>query len=223
MEALIKLALAGVVLGFALWRVSKMRAALREPLSDNECAACGSQAVQATAPGCYVCSACGYEGGTGQQRAKEEAKIARMASMSSAERFEKGRSSLREAGMLLEAADGTFEAALSESRVDMIGSINASETKTNILSSAQGDVLRAQECIREASLYLEDPTIAQITGVSSDGKLDAVAGVEHHVDFIGADLLVHGRIKKARAEAQQLLGVVRRAEERLVEIGAYRQ
>lgn len=212
---------AGVVVGYL--RLKRMRAALDAPMSSSACVACGSSSLVETAPQCYRCSTCGYEGGEGHKQQREAAFEQRVATMSPAERFQEGSRALEAAHASLVSATGTFQSALSDSRMDFLGSVNANEDKANTLSHAYSEVMQAQESIRKAAAYLDDGVLASLGLTGPDMNFTSAAfGLEHHFDVALVDVMVHGRIKKARGEAEIMVGAVERALAKLRQSSAYR-
>lgn len=220
---LIGLVIGGVAVLLAYLRLQRMQAAMREPVSSDRCAACESTQVRETGPECYQCLACGYEGGEGQANARALAFQDRVRTMTPQERFMTGVQTLETARACLVSADGTFAGALSDSRMDVMGSLNANEDKANTLSSALSEVMEAKAAIGQAAVLLDDVILAQLglTELSVDfGSADF--GLEHHYDLAFIDLRNHQKIKQAKREAATMLGAVERSLEKLRAAPAYR-
>ncbi len=64
----------------------KLDAASAEPISDDECVACGSRNLASMGPGAYACQDCDYQGGSGQAKQAEHRRQDRVAALSAAER-----------------------------------------------------------------------------------------------------------------------------------------
>jgi len=166
---------------------------------------------------------CGYEGGDGHARARETAFAERVASMPPQQRFELATKSLHAARSTATAAVGTFGGALSDSRMDLLGSANANEDKANTLSRAYSEVMESQDCVRKAAAYLDDAILQQLGIRGPELNFTSTAfGLEHHYDSGLVDLLVHSRIRKAKKDTEIMLAAIDHAITKLAASPTYR-
>ena len=216
-----------VVGGIFELRWLKMNKALAEPIDASKCVACDSSNWTEVGDGQFSCGDCGYDGGDGHARARATAFTQRVAGMAAPERFRAGVRSLEAARAHLLAANGTFDGALVDSRLDMIGSTDASERKNATIVSAFGEVLHAQRELGAASTYLDDQMLKELGCMDASLDFSSPAfGLDHMIEVPGAGLLaevrIHQDIKRARERSAAMLAAAERALAKLQENSSYR-
>ena len=99
---LILIAAATVVgVGAMVYTLRTFRWFLAGKPSDAECVACGSKALEASAPDIYTCRECGYEGGSGRAALRDAQEAARCAALTPQERVDVSTQHLMAASRLL--------------------------------------------------------------------------------------------------------------------------
>ncbi len=204
-----------VVLLVLAARLLALRKAAKAAISDDVCVACDSRALEWIADGAYRCMKCGYEGGSGQARIREEARLRRIEAMSPEARRESGIADLRDARMHVMSAQGTIAAARSLSTMDMAGlaGADAAREKQQEMANATTELQLAQERISDAAAKLDHP---ELRGPDLDIDFSSAAfGLDIHFDSLIGDLLVHDKIRKITSATESMLKGVEDALRRL--------
>lgn len=97
-----------VFFAFAMRQRWRLKKAISAEISDEVCVACDRAELELTGAGPYRCSACGYEGGSGQREARIAAERERIASLGPVERHTEALYVLTESRSLLLSAHGSF-------------------------------------------------------------------------------------------------------------------
>ncbi len=108
LKCVLGLGITGAFVFAALRWDKKRREALKADISDSECVSCGSKDVTELSPGAYRCNECGYEGGSGVQAAKDEAKKEKVASLSDEDKRIKALKIIAEGQRVLDAHLGAL-------------------------------------------------------------------------------------------------------------------
>jgi ribosomal protein L37AE/L43A len=199
-----------IVLFFGLfsvvfWRIraARVRKAMAEDIDSSACIACDSSDLEVLGPGAYRCSACGYEGGDGLSALHEAAEQASVDKLEPAERRKQALAEVRQARDLVLGAQGTLKSSLSHSRGDMMGRQSAWEEKQMELTSALGELGRAEALVRRAAMLLDDPAIQ--VDLSDFDSFSNAFFADIRADRFSVDLKVHGEIKRVAGEAEGML------------------
>ena len=143
----------------------RMAAAARAPISDDECVSCGSSDVQVQGAGAYVCSACGYEGGSGRAEMARQSQADKYAALSPQERQRVVTDHVRTAARIL----ASYSADLTASKVvqNLVdGDVPVFDIST---SSVAGDLANAAAELRLAETVAGGP-IVLANGLTVDAK-----------------------------------------------------
>ncbi len=200
-----------------IFGIHRMQKAARAEIRDDSCVACEGADLTPLGPGAYRCNACGYEGGSGLQKMKDDQRRAQIDALSPEARRAAGRRDLIEARDYLKAAQSTFVSARSSATHDLIGlgGGDRGQTKQAELLRALSDVQRAQRLLRDADLKLNtqeaDPDAVQ------DDLSPLLSAADIHLDGLVADYAILSRIQEASDATDRLLA---RVEDRLRALGA---
>ena len=185
----------------AWWlRDRRLRASMTAAIDDASCVACGSTDLEVVAEGAYRCMACGYEGGSGRAALQEAAERAAIEKLPMPERRQRARAELEEARDLVLGALGGFRSVLSHSMHDLLGAGDKGAAKQTELVSCLGELERAAQGVRRASMLLGDDAL-QVRVPEFDAFSAAFLG-DQRGDALRRDLAVHKDIKRIAAEAE---------------------
>lgn len=200
-----------------IYGIHRMQKAARAEIRDDSCVACDGTDLTPLGPGAYRCNACGYEGGSGLQKMKDDQRRAQIDALSPQARRDSARRDLIEARDYLKAAQSTFVSARSSATHDLIGlgGGDRGQTKQAELLRALSDVQRAQRFLLDADLKLS--TQEADPNAVNDELSPFLSAADIHLDGIGADLAMLNRIQEASDATDKLLAQV---EDRLRAFGA---